>query len=131
MRYFELLERAERLRSDRKLAKQKSARNKIASADHKRSAAAARYQDELKASSDAIAKARAALREGSLRCYALRDRRGVLLGWIEAIGRLIQARDKSGAVVGWYDPRLNVTRDRTGKLMGTGDLLSAILVCGR
>lgn len=130
MRYLELLERAEQLRSDRKLAKQKSARDKIASADHKRSAAAARYQDELRASADAILKARAALREGSLRCYALRDRRGGLLGWIEAVGRLIQARDKTGAVVGWYDPRLNVTRNRTGKLMGTGDLLSALLVCG-
>jgi hypothetical protein len=130
MRYYEVLESVERSKADGRLEKQKSARDRIASANHKRSAAAVRYQDQLKACNDAITKARAALREGPVRSYALRDRRGVLLGWIEPVGRLIQAKDKTGTIVGWYDPRQNVTRDRTGTLVGTGDLLSAILVCG-
>jgi hypothetical protein len=112
-------------------AKQKRAREKIANANSKRSAAASRYQDQLKACSDAIAKARAALHEHSVRSYALRDRRGVLLGWIEPIGRVIQAKDKTGTIVGWYDPRQNVTRDRNGTSVGTGDLLAALIVCGR
>jgi hypothetical protein len=66
--------------------------------------------------------------EGS-RTYALRDRHGVLIGWIEAVGRLLQAKDRSGTIIGWYDPRQNQTRDRTGTIVGTGDFLSALLVC--
>ena len=129
MRYLEVLEYYEQQRLQAAQAKQKKARQKIASAHAKRSDAASRYQDQLKACSDAIAKARAALREGSVRSYALRDRSGALLGWIEPRGRLIQAKDKSGSVVGWYDPRQNVTRDATGVMVGTGDLLSALVVC--
>lgn len=131
MRYFEILESLAQSRAERRRAEQRSARDKIASADRKRSTAAARYQDELRACSDAVAKARDKLHEGSVRCYPLRDRAGVLLGWIEPIGRLIQAKDKTGVVVGWYDPRQNTTRGRTGALVGTGDLLSALLVCKR
>lgn len=131
MRYAEVLESYEQRKLQSAQAKQKKAREKIASANSKRSAAASRYQDQLKACSDAIAKARASLREGSARSYALRDRRGVLLGWIEPQGRLIQAKDKTGTVVGWYDPRQNVTRDRNAILVGTGDFLSALIVCKR
>lgn len=129
MKYYEVLESVERSKADRRLAKQKRERDKIASANHKRSAAVVRYQDQLKACNDAIIKARAALREGPVRSYALRDRRGVLLGWIEPVGQLIQAKDKTGTIVGWYDPRQNATRDRNGTRIGTGDLLSAMLVC--
>lgn len=131
MRYFEVIESAEQSRLRRAQEKQKKARERIASANQKRSDAASRYQDQLKACSDAIAKARASLREGSRRSYALRDRSGVLLGWIEPVGRLIQAKDKTGTVVGWYDPRQNVTRDRNAVLVGTGDFLSALIVCKR
>lgn len=129
MRYLEVLESYEQQKLQSAQAKQKKAREKIANANSKRSVAASRYQDQLKACSDAIAKARASLREGSARSYALRDRSGVLLGWIEPQGRLIQAKDKTGTVVGWYDPRQNVTRNRIGDLVGTGDLLSALIVC--
>lgn len=129
MRYIEVLESYEQQKLQSAQAKQKKAREKIATANSKRSAAASRYQDQLKACSDAIVKARASLREGSARSYALRDRSGVLLGWIEPQGRLIQAKDKTGTVVGWYDPRQNVTRDRNAVLVGTGDLLSALIVC--
>jgi hypothetical protein len=131
MRYFEVIESAEQSRLRRAQEKQKKARERIASANQKRSDAASRYQDQLKACSDAIAKARASLREGSRLSYALRDRSGVLLGWIEPVGRLIQAKDKTGTVVGWYDPRQNVTRDRNAVLVGTGDFLSALIVCKR
>lgn len=131
MRYYELIESAERSAAVRGQEKQRKARERIANANAKRSDAAGRYQDQLKSCSDAILKARAALREGSLRAYPLRDRNDVLLGWIEPRGRLIQAKDKNGSVVGWYDPRQNVTRDRNGVLVGTGDLLSALVVCRR
>ena len=129
VRYLELIESYEQRKLQAAKAKQKKAREKIANANSKRSDAARRYQDQLKACGDAIAKARAALRETSVRSYALRDRSGVLLGWIEPRGRLIQAKDKKGSVVGWYDARQNVTRDRNGTVVGTGDLLSALIVC--
>lgn len=129
MRYAEIIESAEQSSLRREQEKKKKARERIASANQKRSAAASRYQDELKACGDTIAKARGSLREGSLRSYALRDRSGVILGWIEAEGRVVQAKDRNGTVVGWYDPRQNVTRDRNGTLVGTGDFLSALIVC--
>lgn len=131
MRYLEVIESSEQRRLHARQDRQRKAREKIASADAKRSEAAGRYQSQLKACNDAIAKARAHLREGSVRAYALRDRSGTLLGWIEPRGKLIQAKNKSGSVVGWYDPTLNITRDRTGLLVGTGDLLSALVVCKR
>lgn len=129
MRYSEIIEAAEQSGLRRAQERQKKARERIASANHERSAAASRYQDQLKACSDAIAKARASLREGSVRSYALRDRSGVLLGWIEPHGRVIQGKDKAGSLVGWYDPRQNLTRDGNGVLVGSGDLLSALIVC--
>jgi hypothetical protein len=129
MRYFEIIESAERSAAQREQEKEKKARERIASANQKRAAAATRYQDQLKTCANAVAKARASLREGSVRSYALRDRSGVLLGWIEPNGRVIQAKDKTGTVVGWYDARQNVTRDKSGTLVGTGDLLSALIVC--
>jgi hypothetical protein len=131
MRYHEIFERLEGQDVNPRVAKQKRARDKIAKADQQRSAAAQRYQNQLRACSDAVSRARAALREGSIRSYPLRDSRGVLFGWIEPVGRLIQAKDRTGSIVGWYDPHQNDTRDRTGKLVGSGDLLSAILVCPR
>lgn len=63
--------------------------------------------------------------------YSLRDRTGSILGWIEPVGQLLQAKDRNGSVVGWYDPRQNQTRDRTGSIVGDGDLLAALIVCPR
>ena len=129
MIYSEVLESFEQQKRQSAQAKQQDSREKIAKANSKRSAAASRYQDQMKACSDAIAKARATLRETFARSYALRDRSGVLLGWIEPQGRVIQAKNTAGSVVGWYDPRQNVTRDKNGLLVGTGDLLSALVLC--
>lgn len=128
MRYFEIIESAEQLAARRAQEKQRKARERIASANKKRSEAGARYQDQVKSCDDAISKARDALRETSVRSHALRDRRGGLFGWIEAQGYLLQARDKMGKPVGWYDPKLNVTRNSKGALVGTGNWLSALLV---
>lgn len=131
MRYIEIIESAEQSTARRTQEKQRKARERIASADRKRSDAASRYQDQVKACDDAITKARAALRETYARSYTLRDRTGALLGWIEAHGYLVQGKDRRGRLVGWYDPRLNVTRDAKGARVGKGDLLAALIVCQR
>ena len=148
MRYLEILEAASAKTAAINAEKQKSAREQIATADAKRADAARNYHDQLNAARSAASKARAKLRASSiseaefdpeldcvqpslvegLRSYALRDRNGVLLGWIEAVGRLIQAKDRTGTIIGWYDPRQNQTRDRTGTIIGTGDFLSALVV---
>lgn len=144
MRYFEVLEAA----AATALQKRKRAREQLVAADKKRTDAARKYHDQLDAARSAAAKARAKLSSSSVReaengsslecidpllaegarSYALRDRHGVLLGWIEAVGRLIQAKDRTGTIIGWYDPRQNQTRDRTGTIIGTGDFLSALVV---
>lgn len=128
MRYFEIIESAERSAARRAQEKQRKARERIANADRKRSTAARRYQDDLKACDDQADKARAALHEASVRSHALRNRAGVLFGYIEPQGYLLQARDSQGKLVGWYDPKLNVTRNSRGAIVGSGNWLSALLV---
>lgn len=135
MRYVEVLESAA---VQRAAQNRKQARERLAAADKKRADAARKYQNQLQSAQAAAAAARAKLRSDAeaadhltegLRSYALRDRNGVLVGWIEAVGRLLQAKDRTGTIIGWYDPRQNQTRDRTGTIIGTGDFLSALLVC--
>ena len=128
MRFLEIIESADRSRAERAQEKQRKARERTASANQKRSAAATRYQDQLRSADDEIRKARAALQETSLRSHALRNRAGVLFGYIEPQGYLLQARDSQGRLVGWYDPKLNVTRNSRGAIVGTGNWLSALLV---
>lgn len=127
MKYFEIIGRAEQSAAQRAQEKQKKARDRIAGANQKRSTAASRYQNQLKACDDEIKKARADLRETSVRSHALRDRHGVLFGWIDPQGYLLQARDRMGKLAGWYDPKLNVTRNSKGSVVGTGNWLSALL----
>jgi YD repeat-containing protein len=58
----------------------------------------------------------------------LRDEQGHLLGVIEQLAdgnRL--ARDPQGRLLGGYNARANATRDRTGRLVGEGDLLALLL----
>jgi hypothetical protein len=61
----------------------------------------------------------------------LRDRLGRYVGVIRRLpdGRL-EARDRLGACKSTYDPRTNQTRDAMGRLVGTGNLLPA-LIAGR
>lgn len=131
MRYFEIFERAEQSAARRAQERQRDARKRLARADQKRATAASRYQDQLRSCDDAITKARADLQETSMRSHALRDRKGVLFGWIEPQGYLLQARDRMGKLAGWYDPKLNVTRNSKGSIVGTGNWLSALLVSPR
>lgn len=60
----------------------------------------------------------------------IRDQRGVILGRIED-QRLTQrriARNARGEIVGVFDRRANVTRDARGRVLGTSDLLPALLL---
>jgi hypothetical protein len=59
----------------------------------------------------------------------LRDRNGVPLGTLHPVGRILQAKDRHGSIIGWYDPRTDQTRDRSGRIVGDGDLLAALMVC--
>lgn len=141
MRYAEILEAAADRRISNTTEKQKRAREQLASADEKRADAARRYQDQLRSAQSAAQRARAKLRSSSVseagdaaltetrKAYALRNKNGSLIGWLEPVGRILQARDRNGIVVGWYDPRQNHTRNAAGTLVGTGDLLSALLIC--
>lgn len=59
----------------------------------------------------------------------IRDRRGIVIGVIERqqiVGRLI-ARDRRGLVVGLYEERSRTTRDARGRVVGTANLLPALL----
>jgi hypothetical protein len=136
MRYLEILEASRLAREADEQDQRRRAHEQLAASDKKRSDAARKYQDQVQSAQAAASKARAKLSsipentglvEGST-SYALRDRNGVLLGSIEAVGRVLQAKDRTGTVIGWYDPRQNQTRDRTGTIVGTGDFLSALLV---
>jgi hypothetical protein len=143
MRYLEILEATS---ANAAAASCKRARQQLAAADKKRSDASRRYQDDLARAREARDKATAELRktrvpeadsptafqpvaERSARQF--RDRHGVLLGWIEAVGRLLQAKDRHGSVLGWYDPRSDVTRDKRGRVVGSGDFLCVLIADSR
>ena len=156
MRYIEILEAARDSNPAARAAElRKRARDLLDTANRKRSDAIRKSQDDLRSASDAAIRAKAQLRASALpeqwddprrswlitdghwpfvACegrragrYEWRDNTGLLLGWRESAGRILQARDRSGSIVGWYDPQKNQTRDRTGRLVGEGDLLSALL----
>ena len=144
MRYIEVLEYATNCRSAQAAEKRKRAREQLVAADRKRANAARRYQDELRASRSAAEQAKAKMQALKVdetaaapklqallerpRSYPLRDRAGSILGWIEPVGRLLQAKDRNGSILGWYDPRTNQTRDKKGSIVGDGDFLSALVV---
>ena len=58
----------------------------------------------------------------------LRDREGRTIGKIEDrdAGK-IEIRDKFGRLAGSYDPKSNNTRDREGRSVGKGNLLTTLL----
>ena len=59
----------------------------------------------------------------------IRDPRGRLIGVIQARGDLLEARDPAGRLRGRYYPRRNQTRSPEGRLVATGNVLSAMLLC--
>jgi len=58
----------------------------------------------------------------------LKDNSGNLLGWRQQMGRRINGYTASGWIVGWYDPVMNSTHNSHGHRVGTGDLLSGLIV---
>ncbi len=57
----------------------------------------------------------------------LKDRSGKVIGKIKQQGKLLVIFNQSGTRLGEYDPRLNHTKDRSGKLIGKGNLLMLLL----
>jgi YD repeat-containing protein len=57
-----------------------------------------------------------------------KDRDGRLLGWTDQAGARTTGRDRDGRLVGWYDIVRNETRDQNGRLIGHGNLLSALIL---
>lgn len=61
----------------------------------------------------------------------LRDSTGKLLGWRQQMGRLVKGFVATGSPVGWYDPLVNATHNSSGHRVGTGDLLTSLIVSKR
>ncbi len=59
----------------------------------------------------------------------LKDRNGKPLGTVKSTGPSgkLEGRLITGSLVGTYCPQSNQTRDRTGSLVGTGNLLSHLI----
>jgi len=58
----------------------------------------------------------------------LRDSTGKLLGWRQQTGRQVRGYAADGSPAGWYDTVMNATYDRSGRLIGRGDLLASLIV---
>jgi hypothetical protein len=59
----------------------------------------------------------------------VRDRVGRVLGWYESNGvsGRIDARDSAGRWLGYYDKKLNETRDAAGRLLAKGNVLPSLI----
>jgi hypothetical protein len=57
----------------------------------------------------------------------LKDPRGKLIGKIRDTRYRLEIRNPNGKLLGWYDPKSNVTKTSTGKLVGKGNLLTSLL----
>lgn len=58
----------------------------------------------------------------------IRDRNNRLLGKIRQVGSKLEARDAQNRLKGTYDPRDDTTRDPSNRLVGKGNLLSALIM---
>ena len=58
----------------------------------------------------------------------LRDKRGRILGWREqGVNDKLYIRDWMGRICGWYENKTNYTRDKQGRIVGRGNLLTTLL----
>ena len=57
----------------------------------------------------------------------LRDKRGCILGWLDQVNDKLYIRDWMGRICGWYEPKTNYTRDKQGRIVGRGNLLTTLL----
>ncbi|MEI6557642.1 MAG: hypothetical protein WCO00_04485 [Rhodospirillaceae bacterium] len=56
-----------------------------------------------------------------------RDFSGRCVGWIEKFAGRLEARDYAGLLKGWFDVRANETRDYSGRMVGRGNMLAALI----
>jgi hypothetical protein len=59
----------------------------------------------------------------------IRDRAGRVLGWVESnnVSGRIDARDVTGRWLGYFDQKLNETRDAAGRLIARGNVLPSLI----
>jgi len=59
----------------------------------------------------------------------VRDRAGRVLGWYESNGvsGRVDARNAGGRWLGYYDKKLNETRDAAGRLIARGNVLPNLI----
>lgn len=58
----------------------------------------------------------------------LRDKSNRLLGRIKTLSNgKLELRDHTNSLKGTYDPKTNVTRDKSNSLVGKGNLLTTLL----
>jgi hypothetical protein len=61
----------------------------------------------------------------------MRYKSGRLIGSIKILSDgKHEGRDESGRLKGCYDPQANQSRDASGWLVGTGDLLASLVISG-
>jgi len=58
----------------------------------------------------------------------IKNSSGRILGWTQDNGSIESAYDKSGKYLGKYDSRVNKTYDISGRLLSTGNTLSALII---
>lgn len=59
----------------------------------------------------------------------IRDAQSALIGTMQEKGGVVEARDRTGRLVGTYYGRSRETRDEQGKLVSYGNTLAALLMC--
>lgn len=58
----------------------------------------------------------------------LKDKSGRVIGRIDEEGGKYVLKDRSGKRLGYYNPKTDKTFDKSGKSVGKGNLLDALLV---
>ncbi len=58
----------------------------------------------------------------------LRDKSGRLLGRIKEVGGKMEIRNAQRKLLGRYDPKSDITRDMSERLVGKGNLLTSLLI---
>lgn len=54
----------------------------------------------------------------------LKGKNGSLIGMVSDDNKIFT---KGGSLLGWYNPKTNTTHDKSGKLIGYGDLRTTLL----
>jgi hypothetical protein len=57
----------------------------------------------------------------------LRDKKGNLIAYIKEESNQLVIRDAHRNLLGYYDPKTNITRDKHRNKVGTGNLLTTLL----